>query len=110
VELEANRGNLDRPPMQPDGATESPLGVLTQRPQEAEPGTRADMQITGAAIQTAVVVQKGLVQLAKILPGFGPTAQQMIMILSDGVNQSLKSVQGEEQSAGPIGPPTGGIA
>ena len=66
---------------------------------EGSPPTMGGMQITGVALQSGMTIEKMLLSLVSVLPGFQSTAQQIIPLLRSGLLQAMK--MGEQ----PQGPP-----
>jgi hypothetical protein len=101
------RTNLERPPKPttpPEAAPRMALLAPKGTEEEANPASIGSLQQAGLIFQTGMAVEKGLLALANLLPGFAPVVQQIIPQVRQGIQIGLR--QGSSQEGGPA--PAGG--
>ncbi len=99
------RTNLDNPPAPTTPPEAAPrVAQLAQAKEENNPASLGSIQQSGIIFQTGMAVEKGILALANLLPGFAPVAQQIIPQIRQGISAGLQ--QGTSQGGAP--PATGG--
>jgi hypothetical protein len=93
------RTNLDLPPKPTTPPEAAPrIAQLNQAKEESNPASIGSLQQAGIIFQTGMAVEKGLLALANLLPGFAQTAQQIIPQIKAGIQAGLQ--QGSSQQGG----------
>ena len=105
--------SLDQPPAQPpslNGPQASIGGMIGQMSPGGPPGGGPGLQgAAGEIMAKAMQAEKLLNDLASILPGFRPIAEQIVSVLRQGVVRSLQPAGGlPAGGGGPAGPTPGG--
>ncbi len=85
------RTDLDRPPAPTTPPEAAPRVAQLAASEDGSAQSIGSLQQSAVIFQTGMAVEKGLIALANLLPGFAEQVQQIIPQIRAGITQGLQS-------------------